>query len=316
MTDAAKQTGQTAFEVDGVTYGDGPFERTLDRFAAGIFTADADAVRRWLPTPTMWPLRVTPRRAVVLVFGATYEWRMGPLAPFRSGEMAVLALVTRGATPSPLLLPLLGGAGRRLDARFRTVSYFLEVATTNRVAREVYRSVFGLPGFIADVRNDRWPGVDRFTCTESGRPVLDLTVHADVAPRPILDDQRVYACRDDELLAFVNTDRGTLRRHVGRGAARLRVGDHPATAGLRALHLSGRSVLGDIWTGGRSQPGAFEALGHGERSGEEFRRAGEAAAARLVVSSEPGVDVEVDQGLAGLAVRSGGRFWAAPLSAG
>lgn len=315
MTDTSGQAGQTAFQVDGVTYGEGRFERTIDRFAAGLFTADADAVRRWLPAQTMWPLRVSPRRAVVLAFGATYEWRMGSLAPFRSGEMAVLALVTLGASPAPPLLPLLGGAGRRLDARYRTGSFFLEVATSNRVAQGVYRSVFGLPGFVAEVRNDRWPGADRFTCAEAGRRVLDLTVHADVPPRPIVDHQRVYGCREDRLLGFVNTDRGTVRRRVGRGAARLRLGDHPATAGLRALRLSGRSVLGDIWTTGLSEPGPFEVLGTGQRSGEEFT-GGADASGRLVVSSEPGEDVDVDQRLTSLPFDPAGRFSTPPPADG
>ncbi len=54
-------------------------------------------------------------------------------------------------------------------------------------------------------------------------------------------------------------------------------------------------------------------LGTGHRSGEEFSGGAEAEA-RLVVSSEPGEDVEVDQQLASLPFDPAGRFSAPTLA--
>ncbi len=302
----------TAIEVDGARFGEGGFRRTVDRFTAAAFTADADAVGRLLPTPTLRPLRISPRRAVVFAYGATYEWHMGSLPPFRSGEMALLALVTRGPASSPPLLPFLGNRSTRLSERYGVGSVFLEVGTTNRVAREVYRRAFGLPAFLADVRNDQWPGSDRFRCTEAGRLVLDLTVHADVRPRRITDRTWVYGSRDGAITGFPNTDSGSVRRRFAPGAARLDLGDHPAAARLRGLSISPRSLFGDIWTGGLSVPGPIQVLGRAEWPGTAHEGT-DRAQGQLVVSRVPGEDVEVDQGLGGLPFDPMGAFGIDPL---
>lgn len=303
--------------VDGTRYGEGEFRRDVDRFVAAAFTADAAAVGRLLPTPILQPLRVSPRRAVVFVYGATYTWRMGSLPEFRSGEVAFLALVTRGPSWSPPLVPFLGNRSARLAERYGVGSAFLEVGTTNRVAREVYRRAFGLPAFLADVRNDQRPGSDRFRCTEGGRMVIDLTVHADVRPRQITDRTWVYGSRDGAITGFPNTDSGSVRRRFAPGAARLDLGEHPAAARLHGLGISRRALFGDIWTGGLSVPGPIEVLGRSVRrspgGGAAEGLESERALGRLVVSRRPGEVTEMDQGLGRLPFDPLGAFGVDPL---
>ncbi len=310
---AAESQIPTAFTVDGVRYGDGPFERTVDRFTAAVFTADADAIRFRLPTPTLQPVRISPGRALVFVYGATYAWRMGSLPPFRSGEMAVLALVTRGPAPSAPLLPFVAGRSPRLAARYAVGSVFLQVGTTNRVAREVYRHAFGLPAYVAEVRNDQRPDADRVRCYEAGELILDLTVRADVRPRPITDRTWVYGRRDGDLIGFPNVDSGMVRRRFGREAARLRLGDHPAAAGLQALDISRAPLFADIWSAGTSKPGPVEILGPAPDPIATFEGT-EDVTAPLVVSHGPGSTVEIDQGLAGLPFEPTGEFAVDPLA--
>ncbi len=217
----ARDEGQlpTSFTVDGVRFGEGTFERTVDRFSAAVLTADAAAIRHHLPTPTLQPLQISPHRALVFVYSATVAWRMG----------------------KPATVP-----------------------------------------------------------------------HPDVRPREITDRTWVYGRRDGSVIGFPNVDSGMVRRRFGRDAARHRLGDHPAAAGLEALDLSRTPPFADIWSAGRSRPGPVDVIGPAAHTVATFEGTDDAAA-RLVVSCGPRATVEIDQGLAGLPFDPRGTFAVDPL---
>jgi hypothetical protein len=240
-------------EVDGQSVGDGPLSWRVNRFVDAYFTADGRAVEEVLPSQ-LHPARWSPNRSVVTVMAVDWEWRVGPLTLCRSGDIAVAALVSRGETPSPPLLPLFRGmrVGGARD-RFLGGSYILQTASTNWIARELWNQVYGAPGFVADLRYEVQPTFDRFVCEEDDNLIIDFKVSSTGRASTFSSGkERGFGIRNGTLIGVFSESSGTSRSRFGRSSAELRLGDHPITELFRDLSLS-RPLVGSVWLEGEQR---------------------------------------------------------------
>jgi hypothetical protein len=238
----------TRFLVDGTEYGGGPATFCFDGMAVAVCTADPEEVRRLLPSPLLHPVRWFNGRAVVIVAASGQVMTIGEMPPVRFAEVSMAALVTYGrsrAVPvlpvAGALLPFLGGA---LDRRYRTGMHSLPGATTNRVAAEVIRLLFGLPEQVAAVREDRSPDRLRFTATDpDGALILDLEVPAGGRVTPVDQDGCDYFVAGAHLIRSPYSQTGPQAFRLGGSKARLRLGQHPLADQLRRIGLSPRPLM-------------------------------------------------------------------------
>ena len=264
------------------------------RWAGGALTADYGLLRRLLPSPPLYPVRVSRNRALVCAWGA-YVHAAGNQPPFFGfGEVALRAFVTFGERPAPPLVP---GLGRWATQRYGFGTYPLMTVVTNRVAAELYRILLGVPAAVADVRVEQHTDEERFVCECDGRLVWDLTVRSD--GRPSAGDPGVeewfYTVEGGEVYRVPIGGSGVSRSRFGGKASSVVVGDHPLADVVHRLGVT-RSWAAEfspdrhLWLAGPP-----ERLGPAGRETEPTTFP-EAARARLVVNPAPGVEFEVDQG--------------------
>lgn len=268
------------------------------RWAGGAFTTGYDQLRQLLPSPPLYPVRVTRNRALVCAWGAHIP-AAGHEAPFLGyGEVALMAFVTFGEKPAPPLVP---GLGRWATKRFGFGFFPLMTVVTNRAAAELYRLLFGIDAAVADIRVEQRLDRERFVCQCDGRLVWDLTVRSDGRPSagdPGADNW-FHAVEDGNVYRLPIRGSGISRSRLGPKSASVIVGDHPLAEPARRLKLS-RSWAAEfmpdrqLWLGG-----SVERLGPAGREVEPLA-VGEATRGRLVVSPRTGVEFDVDQGLDGL----------------
>lgn len=294
------------FAVDGTRVDVPGWHWYPHRWAGAAFTADYELLRRLLPSPPLYPVRVSRNRGLVCAWGA-YVPAMGDRPPFLGfGEVALKAFVTCGENPAPPLVP---GLGRWAMQRYGFGVYPLMTVVTNRVAAELYRILLGIPAAVADVRVEQRADRERFVCEGDGRLVWDLIVSSDGrtgAGDPGAEEW-FYTVENGEAYRLPVGGSGVSRSRFGRKGATLVLGDHPVADVARRLDLS-RS-----WAGEFSPDRHLWLAGPPERLGRIGRRTElptlpGAARGRLVVSPRPGVEFEVDQGLDSLEWDPAGAF--------
>ena len=288
-------TPSTTVEVNGVVTDSGPWCWGPQRFAAGFFTADEPAVRVLLPSRDVHPVMVRGGRALVMADGFDCPGFWGTWCPpFRYGEVAVWAFVTHGADPAPPgLAAVLPTISQRAGQHWGFGIYPLQMAVTNRLARDLGNIL--LPHkFLADVRNEQRRSTERFTATEDGAPVLDLTVRSDGRPRQLTQRMRIYTDIQGVLCSPVNPANGVVSLSFGTAAATLILGAHPATEHLRSLGLSSAGFAAMFSTDYKSFTGDFDALGPATRHIPDYIGS-DATQASLVVSPAPGIEYQAEQ---------------------
>ncbi len=266
-TKAAKRTIATArrgarqhpaaLRVDGERLDGDSLECAFHLSAGAVFTADIDAVRRVLPSPTLHPIRWTPGRTVVSVEAQDWQWRLGSMPPVRSLDLYVSVGCTLGPRPAPPVLPMLLES-TSFGARYATGGYWVAWLTSNRVSREAFSRLLGVDAVLVDAREERAPGRSRFTFTDNDQLILDLDVRLGPQTRvntlgpDQLEGYRGYGVRDGQLLGWAVTchDVGSAFRPGPRQAA-LDLGEHPVAQLVRGLDLSTRSVGAGIRVSGR-----------------------------------------------------------------
>ena len=286
--------------VDGTTVEGNTLDCTFNLTASALFTADADAARRLLPSPRLHPVRVTPGRTLAVLVANDWQWRLGSLPPVRSVDVQVGVVVSYGRRSAPTVLPVLLG-GTPLGARYGVGWYWLTWFTTNRVTREVFSRTLGVDAVLADAHEERRADRTRFTLTDSGSPILDLEVRLGSSARvPTmrpgeLEAYRTYGVRDGELIGWAVTchDVGSTF-HTGPHRASLTLGDHPASDLLRGLDLSTRSFGGSIRVSGGEY---YEGPAHlGPATPRPTSTAADATITKhLVVSEAPGQETLIEQ---------------------
>jgi hypothetical protein len=295
----------TVLRVDGAPWEGNSLDCEFHLSAGVFFTADADALRRVLPSPGLHPVRWSPGRTAVAIQVMDWQWRLGSAPPVRSVDAYVAVACTQGPRPAPPVLPILLGS-TALGARYGGGLYWLTWLTTNRVSQQVFSRMLGVDAVLVDAQEERGPKRSRFTLTDADRLILDLDVHMDTDTKVTtlgpgeLEGYRALGVRDGRLLGWAVTcyDVGSTFRFSPR-AADVTFGDHPILDQVRNLDLSDRPIGAGIRISGREVYEGPVPLGPATRKGTATATAtsgpGEATNRRLVLSEAPGKEALVNQ---------------------
>lgn len=283
------------FSVGGRQFVGDPLTVEVQRGCSAMFSCDADAAARLLPSPLLHPLRWTRRRSMVLVLGGIYEVRCGSLPPFRAGELLVAAFVTYGAKPAPPLLPLAGSLQPEPN-RWRAGACILTLAVSNRVRREQFRTVFGWPARLADIRYEQRSTFDQVTCEHDGHLQLGLRVKTGDTPKPSTGGHCLYGIRDNRLLLWSETESSLAASRIGRASAQLVAADPSMEEMVRGLQMSSRPLMTQVAYRVDSQPNPAPPILAEAHLDQPYAADGRFAG-RLLVSGPHHPLHEVDQGL-------------------
>lgn len=283
-------------EVNGEVVENGPWCWGPQRFAAGYFTADFNGVRGLLPSDELHPVAVRSGRALVMAYGFDCSGCWGTWCPpFRYGEVGVLAFATRGTRAAPpVAAAVLPSLSQRVSEQWGFGMYCLQLAVTNRLARDLGNALLGTNKFLADVRNEQRRTTDRFVAAEDGSPVLDLKVRSDGRPRQIDQGMRLYADAHGLLWAPVNHANGVVRTRIGKDAATLTLGVHPATDHLRPLDISPTGAVAMFSTDYKTFTGDADPIAPATRRIPDYAGSDDTQAS-LLISPAPGVEYEAEQ---------------------
>lgn len=312
MTKAARDALDLGFSVDGVPVKSGQYRAVVHRLVGGVFTADAGAVRRLLPSSRLHPLRFLPSRTLVMVNCTDADWHLGSLPPLRCANLLIAAVATPGDRPGPWVTPILTDASA---IRHRAGLVVLGSVSTSRVLSEFHRAVLGWPGFVADVGNDQSPGVERFTATDPhGRMIVQVSIRPTGKPEDWGPAYWAYGIREDRVLGWrMDMAATTTQLRYGPGAARMTLGGHPALEHLRSIGLKPRGLIGSFHTDGTRviDQAPFDV---GPALSPPPTPAGrEPSEGCFCVTGPGGVDVAIDADHVGLGINPAGEFVAAAL---
>ncbi|GAB2456950.1 acetoacetate decarboxylase family protein [Jatrophihabitans fulvus] len=207
-----------------------------------IHLATAQRVRAVLPSADLEPVLWWDGRAAVVVAAMRYreitvrDVREGPVLVEPYGEVMVGALVTRGRRPRPLaaLLPDVTGVG----------VFVLDLPVTTTEARDLGRSLWGLPKYVADMEFHDGAETRVVRLAEAGKEILRLSIQP--GGRVVRSEEVVtlYSVRGTDLVETVMPWRGWYRRRWGGAAGQLVVGsDHPTADRLARLDVARRPLV-------------------------------------------------------------------------
>jgi hypothetical protein len=305
---------ELGFSVDGVPVDPGPYRLTVHRLVGGVFTADAAAVHKMLPSPQLHPVRFLPRRTLVMINCTDADHHIGTLPSFRCVTMLITAAVTPGPRPGPWLTPILSD---RSGVKNRLGLATLTSMSTSRVAAEFNRAVLGWPGFVADIRNEQHPELERFIATDGNDLIVQLSIRPTGKPEEWGPTLWAYGPRNDRVLGWrMDMSATTTQLRWGPGASRVTIGDHPTLAFLRDLDLRPRGVIGSFHTDGTRviETPPFDvgpALGAPPHPAPPERTEG-----RYQVVTADGSDRIVDARHGRLGIDTAGEFVATPIKRG
>lgn len=132
---------------------------------AVTFTADAEEVRKWLPSPRLKPYQILPKRAVV-VFSA-FSYRDTDIGPYN--EFAV-------AVPVAMDVPRLAPGLSLIKGIAHPSAYIVHLPVTTEIAFRLGKDFYNFPKFVAEIdfeQNERELSV---RLAEGGKFILSLTV--------------------------------------------------------------------------------------------------------------------------------------------
>lgn len=234
--------GGWELEVNGVRHAGPVLERTGHE-VMGMFTADAEVVSAWLPSPRLHPLRQTRNRSQVDIYGAEWGLSVGDSPQVRYLEMGVEAWVTYGARPAPPVLPTLEAFGILSRPRWNAGASGLLTVVTDPGIAELYQAVLGFPAVPGDITRTSGTRGERWTTCLDGQPVLGLQVRTDGKPKPLTSDIVDYTMDGQVLHRLTSHMTAQSQMHFAGRSARMKWGLHPQGQRLRALRLSTRPLF-------------------------------------------------------------------------
>jgi hypothetical protein len=235
--------GSTVVQFEGTRFRMPVRWPDADGFAA-IFPASLDAVLDLLPSDDLVPVQWLDGSALVVVQAMrvnVFAVRLedGPLrlaAPF--GMVLVGVVVARG---DPGYAPI--ALRPRQVRRHQVGALELLLPLTSGLGAAVGIEMAGEPKLVADLAFLERRGERAVTVSEDGRRLLTLAVRPSGPVLRYTDELSLYTAADRQLRRMAMPSRGHRQVRLGRGAARLDLGEHPAVAPLRSLGVSSRPVV-------------------------------------------------------------------------
>ncbi len=164
--DAAERRVHPLSLTDGGSV-DFPLRSYEARMTALTVTIASDRAAALLPSPHFVPVRLTPRRALLLFVAVEYTRKC--IGPYR--EVFVAIPVLRGTRWSPPLLPAL------LEMRWPGFGLYLtHIAVTTERARAVGWEILSFPKFLVDITFADHGRCRTCTVTENGTSILSFSV--------------------------------------------------------------------------------------------------------------------------------------------
>jgi len=196
---------------------------------SAAFQAPIDAIRAWMPSRRMHPLRVTPRKGLIQV--SCYAYRDCDIGPYNELAIAVPFYLDR---PSP---PFVGTLNKGPTV---PKVYFCHLPVTTEIARAAGVEFAGYPKFVADItfeEQEEW-----ITCRLAleGDPILSLGCRS--APTSPVGRGRadLYNVQGDRMLRSESVS-SPHEQFSSRDPADVRLeltGDHPIARELRQAGIT------------------------------------------------------------------------------
>lgn len=284
---------------------DGPYEfDTLHPFSPpvfyptnevffAIFDADLDGVAELLPSDDLYPVRISPNRAALMVAAMAYRYdivlgadgvmRTGPAY----GEVMIAAPVTVGE-PSRPLVPLV----RLASTPWEMEVFVLHLPVTTVEAWEAGRKIWNAPKFVADMHFDLGERRSIITLSEGGRTVLQMAVRKGGRLSADSGTVAIHTSKDGRLLRSDTVMGGVRSLRLGRGGAAIRWGSHEVAEQLRGLDISDTAAAGVTYERHHAQLNGPEPVGEA-RPYDGLLRAAEPERGRFVIAypGTPPIDV-------------------------
>jgi hypothetical protein len=229
-----KWTGPT-LETEDEQYGQWSLPVRYYRTDAflGIFSASYEAVSAALPSPDLFPVRLTEDRANIIV--AAYNYIECDAGPY--GEILIGASCTY-QREAPPVLPLL------LETHFPNQGVFvLHLPVTSQLARDGGRKLYGFTKFMADMDFEKRPSHQKVRLEENGKHILTLTVRQ--RGITIKDNRKLatFSTLDHDLIKTTIPVRTIYQMDARPRSGSLELGDHAIADQLRELDISPSPII-------------------------------------------------------------------------
>lgn len=205
-------------------------------FAA--FPYPLSAIRPVLPSTTLVPVTLVPRKGLLIV--AVFDYLDTSIGPYREvGIGFPCRLRTSGPMP---LLPLLA------ERYFPDVGSWVQLLpVTTPIANDLGRAQWGFPKFVADIRIDRTDDHVECEVTENGERLLRVEIERPGISRSTSLPMRLYSTLDDDLLMTELAIDGAGHISKIRPRARLEIASHARTRDLDGAAVANAKPIEVRW---------------------------------------------------------------------
>jgi len=202
--------------------------------ASVVAVTPLERIKELLPSPRLYPLRLTPRSGVTVI--VAYEYRDSDIGPYNEVAVGFPVTVDRNA---PVVTEL-----RRFQVQGGSV-FIWQLPVTTAIARDLGVEVAGYPKFLADIVFTRDKETTTCTLSENRQPILSLRGKNTKTARGKLTKYKLYTCKDGiPLCANLHINPLEYSQARGRNLATLDLGTgHRVCTELREMTLSRRPVL-------------------------------------------------------------------------
>lgn len=214
-----------AHSAQGLEFSTPIHYRRLDCFFA-VFGADAEAVKKLLPSPRLSPVLVWPGRCMVALNAFNYlETDIGPYGEF---SVAVPCFLQ-----NPVLKPGLG-------------VYIHRLPVTTELALVAGLELWGYPKFVCDMKFKSSAFVHWVRLEQEGRLILELSVKKGALAIGAGAGLNTVTIKDGDIIQTGIQSSSILRASPFR-KAELKLGDHEMGSELAGLGLARRPLVsGDL----------------------------------------------------------------------
>jgi hypothetical protein len=192
-----------------------------------MFLASWEKLRALLPSPRMYPFRVTPGQGILYLAGLEYgESDIGPY-----NEFSIMVPMTLDK-PSPMFTGILRKAPEEPNV------YIHHLPVTTDIAMASGIEFAGYPKFLATIEFEHEGDWVRCRLEEDGRHILTLSGRKLPLQRAPRYRARLFTTRNRRLLRsdMVHSERG-LGESRDSSHVRLELGDHPIAQELKNLNI-------------------------------------------------------------------------------